>query len=117
MKVIIAGSRDIISYTEVCKAIAESGFVITEVVSGKARGVDRLGEIYATISGIPLNGFPADWDLYGKSAGYRRNEDMGEYADALILIWDGVSDGSGHMLDIAKDRNLQIHERIVSLKL
>ena len=47
MKVIIAGSRDITDYSLVCRAISESKFDITEVISGTARGVDTLGEKWA----------------------------------------------------------------------
>jgi hypothetical protein len=55
---------------------------------------------------------PALWDQFGKSAGFRRNVEMAEYADALVLVWDGKSRGSGHMLRIAQERGLQIHEHI-----
>lgn len=52
--------------------------------------------------------FPAKWDLLGKGAGYARNVEMARYADALILIWNGMSKGSGHMLEIAKREKLEI---------
>lgn len=45
MKVIIAGSRTLHSYDLVVRAVKDSGLQITEVVSGGARGVDRLGEL------------------------------------------------------------------------
>ena len=55
--------------------------------------------------------FNADWDKFGKSAGYKRNEQMGNHADALIAIWDGKSKGTMHMISIAKklDLNIYIH--------
>jgi hypothetical protein len=100
MRVIIAGSRSITDYDFVCRVIEESCFDVTEVVSGTARGVDQLGERWAKDNGIPVAHFPADWDKYGKSAGYVRNTDMGDYADALIAVWDGESRGTNHMVDI-----------------
>lgn len=93
MKVIIAGSRGITDYAIVERAIRESGFQITEVVSGTARGVDRLGERWAAEHGIPVAPFPADWKI-GKNAGILRNAQMAEYAEAAIIIWDGSSNGS-----------------------
>lgn len=103
MKVIIAGSRGITSQSIVEEAMEEAGFpVVTEVVSGTARGVDRLGEAWAEMRDIPVKRFPADWDRYGKSAGYRRNQDMAKYADALVAVWDGESKGTGHMIDIMR---------------
>ena len=99
MKVIIAGSRDITDYSIVEKAILESGFDITEVVSGAARGVDKLGEVYAMHTKTPVKRFVPDWSI-GKSAGYRRNEEMGKYADAAIIVRKNMSKGSSHMNDI-----------------
>ena len=104
MRVIIAGSRSITSYDFVCKCIEESGFDVREVVSGTARGVDQLGERWAKDNGIPVIYFPADWST-GKGAGYRRNVDMAEYADALIACWDGVSKGTNHMVNIIQNMN------------
>ena len=109
MKVIIAGSREITSYVVVQLAVAGSGFDITEVVSGTARGVDQLGELWAFENDIPVKRFPADWKKYGKSAGYKRNQQMAEYADALIAIWDGKSAGTGHMISIAKMKQLPVY--------
>ncbi len=112
MRVIIAGSRGITDIKKVYIAVAESDFTITQVISGTASGVDKLGEEYARYLGIPIKRFPADWDLHGKSAGYIRNQEMADNADALIAIWDGVSKGTKHMIDIAikKGLNVYIHE-------
>ena len=90
MKTIIAGSRGITDIKLVGKAVKESGFAITEVVSGTARGVDQLGEQWARNNHVPIRRFPAKWDTFGKSAGYRRNEEMADYADSLIALWEGV---------------------------
>lgn len=114
MKTIIAGSRTIASYEVVQKAVLlaqGAGLEITEVVSGKARGIDTLGEEWAKANNIPVAEFPvraADWKRYGKRAGYLRNQQMGEYADALIAIWDGKSRGTVHMIDIADSLGLVV---------
>lgn len=107
MKVIIAGSRSITDYETVAKAIEESEFEITEVVSGTARGVDRLGEAYAKIHNIPLKQFPADWNGLGRYAGLARNRQMAKYADAAIIVWDGSSRGASDMIFQAKTAGLK----------
>lgn len=110
MRTIIAGSRGIeIRINDLGKVIKDSGFTITEVISGTARGVDQSGERWAEVNGIPIRYFVPDWNRYGKSAGYKRNVLMAENADALIAIWDGVSKGTGHMIQIAKSKNLKVH--------
>lgn len=82
--------------------------VDVEIVSGCARGADRLGERYAQVWDMPIKRFPAEWDRYGKSAGYRRNEQMADYADAAVVFWDGKSKGSAHMIDVARKKGLPV---------
>jgi hypothetical protein len=100
MRVIVAGSRTIDDYQIVAEAIEQSGLDITEVVSGKSpRGVDRLGERWTRANGKRVKRFPAQWDRLGKRAGFVRNSQMADYAEALIAIWDGQSRGTKHMID------------------
>lgn len=118
MKVIIAGSRTITDYGTVVGAIEESGFEITEVVSGTARGVDQLGERYAMDECITIKRFPAKWRKSGKynpNAGFIRNEKMVDYVapyGALVLVWDGQSKGSAHTLKFAKKKGIKIYLHI-----
>ena len=105
IKLIIAGSRGITDYAlvrgELDKFWRENiPTEIAEVVSGTANGADRLGERWAIETSIPIKRFPADWDNLGKSAGYKRNEQMAQYADEAIVFWDGTSKGTQHMIDI-----------------
>lgn len=110
MKVIIAGSRTIQSYTLVEEVIFASGFSITEVVSGYARGVDTVGEAWSLINGLGYaKPFPANWDRFGNAAGHVRNLEMSEYADALISVWDGKSRGTRDMINIMVDRNKPVY--------
>lgn len=117
MKVIIAGSREVEDYEEVCKAILLADFDITEVVSGKALGVDTLGERYAKEFGIPIKEFPANWKpspgVYNKAAGIQRNIQMGDYADGLIAIWNGKSRGTKQMINYATKKGLKVYVHLV----
>jgi hypothetical protein len=99
MKVIIAGSRHMIYMpTLIEDAIRKSGFNITEEVCGMAAGADSYGAKWAYQNNIPIKKFPADWETHGKAAGPIRNQEMADYADALIVfIWNG-SRGSQDML-------------------
>ena len=107
MKTIIAGSRNL--YPNIQKIVDQSTFKITTLVCGMARGVDLQGYDWAKKNQIPILEFPADWNTYGKRAGYVRNEVMARNADALIAIWDGYSKGTKHMIDLAKKYNLKIY--------
>lgn len=112
-KVIIAGSRGFSNYKllkEQCNKYLRDKRQNSNIVviSGNARGADTLGEKYAKEEGFDLEIYPAQWDKYGKSAGFRRNEQMAKIADALIAFWDGKSHGTKHMIDIMNEKNLQV---------
>lgn len=111
MKTIIAGSRTITEVEVIISALLGCPFTseISEVVSGTAKGVDLLGEQVAKATGIPIKRFPANWEQYGKAAGPIRNNEMAEYADALVAIWDGKSSGTKHMIDSAKSKGLNVY--------
>jgi hypothetical protein len=115
MKTIIAGSRRIKTDQElvwlVADAVLKSGFPITEVVSGGARGIDLAGEAWAWANNppTPIKQFIPNWSLFGKAAGIFRNRDMANYAEALIAIWDGSSRGTKNMIEEANKLGLKIY--------
>lgn len=113
MKTIIAGSRnltDTVTILNLIKGIVEKYKIeITEIVSGGAKGIDKIGEMYAEINNIPLTIFKANWNKNGKKAGFIRNEEMSKYGEILIAIWDGESTGTKHMIDCAKKEKLIIY--------
>lgn len=112
-KVIIAGTRMFADYKLLCsscdKLLSQKGLTHDIIiVSGTARGADKLGERYAKERGYNVELFPADWENKGRAAGYIRNADMADNADALIAFWDGTSHGTAHMIDIARKKNLPV---------
>ena len=109
MRTIIAGSRGVTDYRVVCDAVIASCFDPTVILSGTARGVDRLGEEWATKHKVPIERYPANWEKDGKAAGYYRNTLMSFLADALIAIWDGKSRGTKHMIDLAKQKGMRVY--------
>lgn len=112
MKIVIAGSRNFNNYdfleNKINELIKNKQIDITEIVSGKAKGADFLGEKYASLNNISIKEFPANWNLYGKKAGFLRNQEMGNYADVLIAFWDGNSKGTKHMIDYMKSLKKQV---------
>ena len=117
MKTIIAGPRDFFDARELELAITDArkdGIEITEVVCGKAEGVDTLGEEWAKKRGIPVKYFPANWNKYGKFAGRIRNGEMATYGESLIALCYVIpSRGTFNMILQAKSRGLKVHVRIV----
>lgn len=117
IKIIIAGGRDFKNF-EAVKVEVDSilksylGDNIDkskiEIVSGGARGADKLAEIVAKELSIPNKVFNANWNKYGKSAGLIRNKQMANYVASsdckgiLLCFWDGHSKGSENMIQTAK---------------
>jgi Domain of unknown function (DUF4326) len=102
MKVIVAGSRTFENDDGKLTVMAydDSGFQATEIVSGLARGPDTQAiEYIAEPRGIPVKPFEPEWDGLGKRAGMVRNMQMGDYADALVALWDGKSKGTKQMIE------------------
>lgn len=112
MKLIIAGSRDFVDRSmvlnELKSFLVDQGLKRTDIqiVSGGARGADACGEWIANFFDIPLIKKNADWDAHGKSAGYIRNAEMADEADALIAFWNGVSRGTKDMIKVATKKGL-----------
>ena len=121
-RVIIAGGRDFDDYEAMKRSMDILLKNITDdivIVCGMAKGADRLGERYAKENGYKIRYFPAEWDMDGKSAGFKRNVKMAENADALVAFWDGKSRGTQHMIKTARDKGLSVrvipygnHEKI-----
>ena len=98
MKLIIAGSRTFTDYQLLCQTLAPERPRITQVITGGARGADRLAFRWAVRHHVRSRCFAADWARFGKSAGIRRNYQLAQAGDLLIAFWDGRSLGTAHMV-------------------
>lgn len=117
-RIIIAGSRIFNDYeylnkqlTKFIKSHPDRRFTI---VSGAARGADQLGERFAREKCILLKRFPAEWDKFGRSAGYIRNVQMLDYISKsdcegyVFAFWDGKSKGTQHMIKSARKAGIDV---------
>jgi len=99
MRTVIAGSRSVME-SDVYEVLRHCPWVneISCVISGTARGADRAGERWAKEHNLEVMRYPAEWELYGRGAGPRRNREMAENADALVAVWNGISRGTESMI-------------------
>ena len=111
MRLVVAGSRNFKDYDRLAREV--DGFIRklhtdkqVIIVSGTADGADQLGEQYARNHGLQVEEFPAHWDLFGRAAGPKRNMEMAQFADAVIVFWDGKSAGTRNMIECAKAEGL-----------
>lgn len=120
VRVIIAGGREFNDFkrlSQTCDKVISGYYnddINITIISGNAKGTDRLGESYARMKGYNLQIFPADWFKYGRKAGIIRNAQMAEYATSdnatgvLIAFWNGKSKGTGNMIDIARSKDMSV---------
>ena len=98
MKLLIVGSRSITDFDLSPYISAE----VDTVISGGANGVDSLAEKYADMHKLSKYIIRPRYNLYGKTAPLKRNQEMVELADAVLVIWDGSSKGTQYTLKYAK---------------
>ncbi len=115
MKLIIAGTRDLdIGFDQLLSFFSGFGIKeINEIISGNSGLVDMLGIKCSEEYDVPAKLFTPDWEKHGKAAGPIRNREMAEYANALLLIWDGESKGSRNMREEMLKRNKRVYEVII----
>lgn len=119
-KIAIIGSRDFpdMKFVEnIVKTLCKDYPDVT-IVSGGARGVDKLAIDCAITMKRKYKIFPADWanlnypdaiirtrtdgGKYDAKAGMRRNKLIIDYAEFIIAFWDGKSKGTLNSIDLAR---------------
>jgi hypothetical protein len=119
MNIAIVGSREFNDYEylsqQVVNLIIKNNYDKTpiKIVSGGARGTDKLAEKFAEAHNLDKLVFLAQWSTLGKKAGYMRNKEIVENADALIAFWKDQSAGTKHSIDLAHRKGIPTHVFIV----
>ena len=98
MKLLIVGSRSITNF-DLSPYISAD---VDTVISGGAGGIDSLAEQYADLHRLSKYIIRPRYDLYGRAAPLKRNEQVVDIADAVLVIWDGCSKGTQYTLKYAK---------------
>jgi len=95
----VVGSRGFNDYELMIRELDK--LPITKIVSGGAKGADSLAIYYAILRELPFKIYPPNWDLHGRSAGYKRNVEIVDNSDEIVAFWDGKSKGTKSTIDIA----------------
>ena len=97
MRIAVVGSRTI-TEVDIAKYISDCD----EIVSGGAKGVDSCAAEYARLKGIKLTEFLPQYEHYGRAAPIKRNYEIVDYADSLLVFWDGCSKGTLSVIKYAE---------------
>ncbi len=79
------------------------------IISGGANGVDMLAEQYADKHRLSKMIMRPQYDRYGKAAPLKRNEQMVDMADEILVIWDGISKGTAYTVKYAQKQGKAVH--------
>lgn len=110
MKIAVIGSRTFNDYKLLAASLHLLGItdsaISNEIISGGARGADRLAENFAENLGIKCTVIKPDWGRYGKAAGIIRNQSIIDAADMVVAFWDGHSKGTKNSIDRAAEAKI-----------
>jgi len=101
MNIAVIGSRTFDDYDLLVKVLDPYLLSVTRIVSGGAKGADKLAEQYAKANNLDILVFVPDWQALGKRAGFLRNIKIIDNCDLVVAFWDGKSKGTRHSLDYA----------------
>ena len=104
MKLLIVGSRSITDF-DLSPYITPD---VDTIISGGASGMDSVAERYADLRRLSKYIIRPRYDLYGRAAPLKRNEQMVDMADAVLIVWDGHSKGTQYTLRYANKTNKPI---------
>ena len=109
MKVIICGGRDFRDYEYVFSVLdgLHVSNKFTHVIHGGANGVDLFAGDWAMKNGVQEVRCNANWEKYGRSAGFQRNLAMALLKPDLVVAFPGGK-GTAMMVQIAKDAKIAV---------
>lgn len=104
MKLLIAGSRSISEF-DIDNYVSSD---VSLIITGGANGVDSIAEKYADKHRISKLVLRPDYKRLGRGAPLKRNEEMVDIADSVLVVWDGKSKGTLYTIEYAKRNNKPI---------
>ena len=104
---LVCGGRNFHGWTAMSEALDRIRPDV--IIHGAAAGADAMAGRYAQENGIECREFPAEWERYGRSAGYRRNQQMlDEGKPDLVVAFPG-GPGTQNMVKVSRQQGFEVN--------
>ena len=108
MRILVCGGRNFKDRDYIYSVLDSYKDHVTEMCQGYADGADRIALMWANVNKVTCRSYPADWETYGKSAGYIRNRNMLKlFKPDLVIAFPGGS-GTEDMMMAARGADLEV---------
>jgi hypothetical protein len=102
MRILVCGGRDFNNYDLLSKTLYEHALPDSVIIQGCASGADEMAWDWAKANAYKYESYPANWNKYGKRAGYIRNTQMlNEGKPDLVIAFPGGK-GTQMMINLAE---------------
>lgn len=108
MRILVCGGRDTGDFEIPVFIEKLHSLKPTVIISGEATGFDALAKNYAEVFKVSYEGYPADWDTYGKAAGPIRNKTMLTKGRPDLVVAFPGGKGTANMIKQAKEAKVEV---------
>lgn len=111
-RILVCGGRGYNDQRKVFEVLDKALLAFKDVfiIQGGAIGADTAARRWAEDRSVQYEEYPADWERYGKRAGYIRNVLMLEAGQPDLVIAFPGGNGTKMMIDLAKKANVNVRE-------
>lgn len=101
MRLAVIGSREFSDARLMADELEQHRETTTQLVSGGARGADKMSERWARKHGIETSIYYPNHKQY-RHPYHHRNRLIAENCDLLVAFWNGRSSGTRYTIDYAR---------------
>ena len=110
MTVLVCGGRDYTDRERLYRLLSFNRTKIAMIVHGAAKGADTLADDWARANSVPCMRVPAEWEKFGKKAGFMRNEKMLSLGHPDLVVAFPGGAGTAMMVRLARNAGIRVLE-------
>ena len=108
INILVCGGRDFSDAAFISYVMLRTFNTGDTLIEGGAKGADLLAKRWARLNNIEIKTFEADWDTYGKKAGFIRNTKMLEEGKPDLVVAFPGGRGTDMMVGLAKNAGVEV---------